>query len=165
MPRLDRATRDLAADPSAVFRAFLDADELAAWLPPEGMTGELVDADLREGGGFTMELTYDQAESDSADVRGKTTADTDVTRVEILETETDRRIVWGVDFESDDPAYAGRMTMTWTFTDLLSDPGEDERPGTRVAVDCTDVPAGIDPDSHQAGLNASLANLARRVED
>jgi hypothetical protein len=45
------------------------------------------------------------------------------------------------------------MTMTWTFT--ANDAG-----GTRVAIDATDVPPGIDPEAHQQGLDASLANLA-----
>jgi hypothetical protein len=44
------------------------------------------------------------------------------------------------------------MTMTWTFT------AQDG--GTRVAIDATDVPAGIDAEAHQQGLEASLANLA-----
>ena len=46
----------------------------------------------------------------------------------------------------------GRMRMTWTFT---------PRGGTtRVAIDATDVPPGIDADAHQQGLEASLAQLA-----
>lgn len=153
MPRLDRAVRDVAAAPDVVYGAFVDGEALASWLPPTGMTGELSDLEAREGGGFTMALTY----TDGGDGRGKTTADTDVTRVEITELEPGRRIVWAVDFDSDDPAHAGRMTMTWTLT-----PQDD---GTRVAIDATDVPTGIDPESHQQGLDASLSNLAAYVEE
>lgn len=153
MPRLDRAVRDVAATPDAVYAAFVDADALASWLPPTGMTGEVSDLEARAGGGFAMVLTY----PDGGGGRGKTTADTDVTRVEITELEPGRRIVWGVEFDTDDPDHVGVMTMTWTLT------SRDE--GTRVAIDATDVPPGIDPEAHQQGLDASLANLAAHVED
>ena len=148
MPRIDRAVADVAATPDEVFAAFVDADALVAWLPPGDMTGELTDVDLRAGGGFTMALRYDEAPAGGA----KTTDDTDVSRVAIDELVEGERVVWGIEFESDDPDTAGRMTMTWTFT-------ERDR-GTRVAVDATDVPPGIDVEAHQQGLDASLANLA-----
>ena len=148
MPRIDRAVADVAATPDEVYAAFVDADALVAWLPPGDMTGELTDVDLRAGGGFTMALRYDEAPADGA----KTTDDTDVSRVAIDELVEGERVVWGIEFESDDPDTAGRMTMTWTFT-------ERDR-GTRVAVDATDVPPGIDVEAHQQGLDASLANLA-----
>ena len=148
MPRIDRAVADVAATPDEVYAAFVDADALVAWLPPGDMTGELTDVDLRAGGGFTMALRYDEAPAGGA----KTTDDTDVSRVAIDELVEGERVVWGVEFESDDPDNAGRMTMTWTFT------ARDR--GTRIAVDATDVPPGIDVEAHQQGLDASLANLA-----
>lgn len=148
MPRLDRATVDVDAPPASVYAAFVDPDALLAWLPPAGMTGELSEVDLTAGGGFTMTLRYDVAPDD----RGKTSVDSDVSRVELDDLVDGERVVWGVVFDSADPAMAGRMTMTWTFVD------HDGR--TRVAVDATDVPPGIDADAHQQGLEASLANLA-----
>ena len=148
MPRIDRAVADVDATPEEVYAAFLDPEALAYWLPPAGMTGELSDADLRAGGGFTMRLRYDEAPAGG----GKTSDDSDVSRVAIDELVEDERVVWGVEFDSDDPAVAGRMTMTWTFTARGR--------GTRVAVDATDVPPGIDAEAHQQGLDASLANLA-----
>ena len=148
MPRIDRAVADVPATPDDVYAAFTDADALAAWLPPDGMSGDLFEVDLRAGGGFTMTLRYDEAPSGG----GKTTEDTDVSRVAIDELVEGERVVWGVVFESDDEANAGRMTMTWTFTPRDA--------GTRIAIDATDVPAGIDADAHQKGLEASLANLA-----
>ena len=152
MPRLDRATTDVPATPAEVYAAFVDADALAEWLPPDRMRGELTDARLREGGGFTMTLHY----PDGAGGHGKTTDDSDVSRVAIDELVEGERVVWGVEFASDDPDNAGRMTMTWTFS--ANDAG-----GTRVAIDATDVPPGIDADAHQQGLEASLANLAARL--
>ena len=79
MPRIDRAVADVAVTPEEVYAAFVDADALAAWLPPGDMTGELTDVDLRAGGGFTMALRYDEAPAGGA----KTTDDTDVSRVAI----------------------------------------------------------------------------------
>jgi uncharacterized protein YndB with AHSA1/START domain len=148
VPRLDRAVADVPATPAEVYAAFVDPDALAAWLPPAGMEGTLSDARLRGGGGFTMTLRY----LDDSGSSGKTTHDTDVTHVAIDELVEGERVVWGVEFESDDRDNAGRMTMTWTFTAQGN--------GTRVAIDATDVPKGIDPDAHQQGLEASLANLA-----
>jgi uncharacterized protein YndB with AHSA1/START domain len=148
VPRIDRAVADVAATPDQVYAAFTDADALAAWLPPGDMRGALSDVDLRAGGGFTMTLTY----AETPDGGGKTTHDTDVSRVVLDELVEGARVVWGVVFDSDVPANAGRMTMTWT---LVPHDG-----GTRVAVDATDVPAGIDAEAHQQGLDASLANLA-----
>ena len=148
MPRLDRAVADIAATPEEVYAAFVDPQALGAWLPPDGMRGELSEAHLHEGGGFTMTLHYAQP----PDGGGKTTSDTDVSHVAIDELVPAERVVWGVEFDSDDPANAGRMRMTWTFT---------PRGGTtRVAIDATDVPPGIDADAHQQGLEASLAQLA-----
>jgi uncharacterized protein YndB with AHSA1/START domain len=148
VPRIDRAVADVSASPEEVYAAFVDADALAAWLPPDGMSGEIADADLRAGGGFTMTLRYDEEPAGG----GKTTARTDVSRVVVDELVEPERVVWGVEFDSDDPDHAGRMTMTWTLTA--------RDPGTRIAVDATDVPPGIDADVHQQGLDASLANLA-----
>lgn len=152
VPMLDRVTRDVEASPAAVYAAFLDPDALVAWLPPEGMTGELADADLTEGGGFTMTLTYDEPPEGG----GKSTSDSDVTRVAIGELEQDRKVVWSVEFESDQPDFAGRMTMTWSLAETDD--------GTRVAVDVTDVPRGIDPEVHEQGIKTSLGNLARFLE-
>ena len=148
MPRIDRAVADVDASPGEVYAAFVDADALASWLPTDGMTGEISEADLRVGGGFTMTLRYDEAPEGG----GKTTERTDVSRVAIDELVEPVRVVWGVEFDSDDPDNAGRMTMTWTFT------ARDK--GTRVAIDATDVPPGIDVEAHQQGMDASLANLA-----
>lgn len=152
MPRIDRAVVDVDATPDEVYAAFVDPDALAAWLPPHGMAGELADPDLRAGGGFTMTLHYDEP----PDGGGKTTDDSDVSRIAIDELVEGERVVWGVEFVSDDPDSSGRMTMTWTFA------AHDT--GTRVAVDVTDVPPGIDADAHQQGLDASLANLAAWVD-
>ena len=126
MPRIDRAVTDVSATPAEVYAVFVDADALAAWLPPDGMTGEIADAELRAGGGFTMTLQYDEVPEGG----GKTTERTDVTHVAIDELVETERVVWGVEFDSDDPDTAGRMTMTWTLRRATKAPASPSTPPT-----------------------------------
>jgi uncharacterized protein YndB with AHSA1/START domain len=67
-----------------------------------------------------------------------------------------QRVVQAVGFVSDDPAYAGTMTMTWAITAAGA--------GTRVDIVAEDVPDGITAQDHAEGLSASLANLAAYAE-
>lgn len=149
--RTDRASRLIKAPAAKLYRAFVDPAALARWLPPEGMTGEILTFDPRAGGGYRMALTYD-----GEDHAGKTTEHGDVVEGRFVELVPNRRIVQSAEFESDDPAFAGTMTMTWTF--------EPAQGGTRVAIVCEDVPQGIRKQDHDAGLKSSLANLAAFVE-
>jgi uncharacterized protein YndB with AHSA1/START domain len=66
------------------------------------------------------------------------------------------RVVQAADFASDDPTYAGTMTMTWEVTATDG--------GTRVDITAEDVPDGMSPEDHAAGLTSSLANLAAYLE-
>jgi uncharacterized protein YndB with AHSA1/START domain len=68
----------------------------------------------------------------------------------------DERIVQQVQFESDDPAFAGTMTIEWTFAEV---PG-----GTEVTVLCKNAPEGIRPDDHATGMRSALENLAAFTE-
>jgi uncharacterized protein YndB with AHSA1/START domain len=149
--RVDAASRFIAAEPEDVFRAFVDPALMLAWLPPAGMAGrfEAFDPDT----GYRMVLRY----LDPPDGGGKASADEDVAEVRRVRVEAPEVIVEEVDFPSDDPAFAGTMTMTWTFTE-----GDG---GTYVDIAATDVPSGIDPDDHAEGLASSLANLAHLIED
>ncbi len=67
------------------------------------------------------------------------------------------RVAQAVDFVSDNPAYAGTMTMTWELTAVGA--------ATRVELRADHVPLGISAEDHAAGLNSSLANLATYLED
>lgn len=84
--------------------------------------------------------------------RGKATADSDVVEVRFIDIVPGARVVQAVDFVSDDPAYAGTMTMTWEVAAVDG--------GTRVDITAVDVPDGISPQVHADGLASSLANLA-----
>ncbi|KQU99394.1 SRPBCC family protein [Devosia sp. Root105] len=148
--RIDTASRIIAAPPKAIYRAFVDRDALLAWLPPEGMTGEMLEFEPRPGGAFRMALHY------SVPGPGKTTEDTDMVESEFAELVPGHRVVQLVRFRSDDPAFAGTMRMVW---DLEPADG-----GTRVIILAEDVPPGISKEDHDTGLRSSLENLARYVE-
>lgn len=52
-----RLHRVLRAPAERVYRAFLDADAMAKWLPPHGFTGKVHEMDARVGGGYRMTFT------------------------------------------------------------------------------------------------------------
>lgn len=152
MPRTDRASRITAAPIERVYAALVDPEALVAWLPPEGMSAEFDHFDARPGGGYRMVLTY----LDAFGAPGKTTAGSDVVEARFVDIVTGVRVVQAVDFVSDDPAYAGTMTMTWQVIAVEL--------GTRVDIVADDVPDGISAEAHAAGLASSLANLATYLE-
>jgi uncharacterized protein YndB with AHSA1/START domain len=57
MPGTVRLHRVFTAPPERIYKAFLDADALAKWLPPNGFTGRVHHMDARVGGGFRMSFT------------------------------------------------------------------------------------------------------------
>jgi uncharacterized protein YndB with AHSA1/START domain len=122
------------------------------WLPPDNMTGEILYFDFREGGSYRMRLTYAAPQQG----RGKTSEDSDEVEVRLTKLEDGRRIEQEVNFESEDPSFSGVMRMIWTFQP------QDE--GTLVRIRAENVPEGIRPEDHDAGLNSSLEKLARLVE-
>ncbi|QKG19811.1 protein of unknown function DUF1486 [Actinomadura verrucosospora] len=99
-----------------------------------------------------MVLTYTDASSSP----GKATPDSDVVEARFVEIVPGERVVQAVDFVSDDPAFAGTMTMTWEVTAAEG--------GSRVDIRADDVPAGISAEDHATGLASSLDNLASHLE-
>jgi uncharacterized protein YndB with AHSA1/START domain len=93
-----------------------------------------------------MVLAYDHGLQ-----RGKAGDGSDVVTVHVVEIEKDAKIVQQVNFESDDPAYAGTMLMTWSVSAVAD--------GTSVEIRADQVPAGIDAADHAAGMQGSLSNL------
>lgn len=152
MPRTDTASRVIAAPPERVYAAFVDPDALVAWLPPGDMSGRFERFDARPGGSYRMVLTY----ADASGAPGKATADSDIVEARFVDVVPGERVVQAVDFVSDDPAFAGTMTMTWEVTEVDD--------GSRVEFRADDVPDGISAEDHAAGLTSSLAKLAAYVE-
>src|SRR5918995_2941172 len=148
MPRTDTASRVVAAPPARVYDALVDGEALAAWLPPAGMTARFERFDPRPGGSYRLVLTY----ADSADSPGTSSADSDIVDARYVDIVPNVHVSQAVDFVSDDPVFAGTMTMTWAVA--LVDGG------TRVDITANDVPDGISADDHATGLASSLENLA-----
>lgn len=148
MSRIDRASAVVAAGPARVYAALVDPDALVEWLPPAGMNARFDHFDAHVGGGYRLVLTY-AGDSGSA---GKTTPDSDVVEARWTALVPGARVVQAVRFESEDPAFAGTMTMTWSLEPVDGD--------TRVELRAEDVPPGISAEDHAAGLESSLRNLA-----
>lgn len=135
-----------------VFEALTSQDALATWLPPGGMRGRFERFDMRPGGSYRLTLTYD----DASRAPGKTSKDSDVSEVRIALLDPGERIVWEVDFESENPVYAGTMRMEWNLHSVDD--------GTDVEVVARNVPEGIRARDHAAGLTSSLSNLSAYLE-
>ena len=123
------------------------------WLPPGDMTGRMLHFDFREGGSYCMRLTYAEPQQG----QGKTSESYDEVEVHLTKLEEGRRIEQEINFESEAPSFSGVMNMVWTF--------QSQNNGTLVTIRAENVPEGIRPEDHDTGLNSSLENLARFVED
>ncbi len=143
------ASRRIGSTRDAIYAAFLDRDSLSKWLPPEVATGRVDVFEPRAGGRFRMTLTFQAA-------TGKSSENTDVVDGRFVDLVPGKRIVQAFEFVSDDPAFAGTMTMTWSLEAVAG--------GTDVVVVADDVPAGIGKADHEEGLASTLANLAAFVE-
>lgn len=150
--RIDSASRLISASREAIYRAFADPGAMERWLPPGNMTGKMLHFDFREGGSYRMRLTYAEPQQG----QGKTSEDSDEVEVRLTKLEAGQRIEQEVTFQSEDRAFSGIMRMIWTFQAAGN--------GTLVTVRAENVPEGIRFEDHEAGMCASLENLAGFVE-
>ena len=149
--RRDCASRLIDAPVDRVFRALVDRTALEAWLPPDGMTARFERFDPQPGGSYRLILTYADPMATA-----KSTADSDIVEARYVDIVENDRVVQAVDFESDDPAFAGTMTMTWSVR-VVDD-------GTLVEFVADDVPAGISAADHAEGMTSSLAHLSAYLD-
>jgi uncharacterized protein YndB with AHSA1/START domain len=147
-----RVSRHLRAPRAAVYRALVDAEAVARWKVPSGMTAQVHEFDGREGGTFRISLTY--AEPDRT---GKTTAHTDTYTGRFVRLVPDELVVEADEFETDDPALSGEMTITVTLAD--ADGG-----GTDLVAVHDGLPDGVSPADNELGWRDSLGRLAALVE-
>jgi len=150
--RTDIGRRIIRATPAAIYDAFIDPDAQARWLPPAGMTGKFDRFEPWPGGRYRMTLTFTGEHA----TPGKTSADADTVEGRLVELIPGERVVQTADFDSDDPAFAGTMTMTWSVKAVPE--------GTEVTITASDVPRGIAAEDHARGLASTLSNLAGFVE-
>jgi uncharacterized protein YndB with AHSA1/START domain len=149
--RTDTGSRVIRASAEKIYAAHVDPQSVAQWRPPQGMRAEIYNFNARVSGGYRMAFVYEDAS-----VLGKTTEHADVFEGTFVDLVPNERIVERATFESDDPAFAGVMTITTTFRPVAE--------GTEVTMTCSDVPEGTSAADHAAGIASSLANLADYVE-
>ena len=137
-----RLHRVLRATPERVYRAFLDADAMAKWLPPHGYTGKVHHLDARIGGTYGMSFTH-FATGHRHSFGG--------TYVELVPNE---RMRYTDTF--DDPNLPGEMQVTVTFAKVPV--------GTEVTIVQEGVPEVIPPSACYLGWQESLALLQLLVE-
>jgi uncharacterized protein YndB with AHSA1/START domain len=146
-----RLTRHIRAPRSRVYRALLDADAVRVWMVPDGMTSEIHVFEPQEGGTFRISLTYGVSTD-----RGKTSAHTDTFHGRFVRLVPDTEVVQVVEFESDDPAMRGEMTITYSLADAQG--------GTELVGSHENLPPGVNPQDNELGWSMSIDKLARLVE-
>ena len=151
MSRMDQASRLIEASPETIYAAMTEADALVQWLPPAGMSAKMLEFDLRPGGHYRMALRYDDAS-----IAGKSGDHADIVSVGYADLVPGALVAQTVDFVSDEPAFAGTMTLNWII--------EDRAEGALVTIRAQNVPRGITAHDHVEGLRSSLDSLARFVE-
>jgi uncharacterized protein YndB with AHSA1/START domain len=137
-----RLHRVLRAPPERVYRAFLDADAMAKWLPPNGFTGKVHHMDARVGGTFRMSFT------------NFTTQKSHAFGGEYLELIPNERIRYTDKF--DDPNLPGVMTATISLKAVSC--------GTELNVVQEGIPEVIPVEMCYLGWQESLLLLTKLVE-
>ena len=142
MPNTIKLHRVLRAAPERVYRAFLDPDAMAKWLPPNGFTGKVHHMEAEVGGTYKMSFTnFTSGKSHS--FGGK-----------YLELVPNERIRYSDAF--DDPNLPGEMQTTVTLRAVSV--------GTEVNIVQEGVPDVIPAEACYLGWQESLTLLAKLVE-
>ena len=142
MPNIIRLHRVLRTKPEKLYRAFLDPDAMARWLPPNGFLCRVEHLDARVGGSFRM--SFRNFGTGNGHSFGGT----------YLELVPHERIRYTDKF--DDPNLPGEMTTTVTLREVSC--------GTELTVVQDGVPDVIPAEACHLGWQESLEHLARLVE-
>ena len=142
MPNTIRLHRVLSAKPERVYRAFIDADAMAKWLPPDGFTGKVHQMDAKVGGTYKMSFT------------NFTTGATHSFGGKFLELVPNERLHYTDSF--DDPNLPGEMRTTVVLKQVSV--------GTELSVVQEGVPDAIPAEACYLGWQSSLNLLAKLVE-
>ncbi len=137
-----RLHRVLRTQPEKVYRAFLDADAMAKWIPPYGFTCKVQHMDAKVGGTFRMSFT-NFTTGNSHSFGGK-----------YLELVPSEKLRYTDVF--DDPNLPGEMQVTISFTAVAC--------GTELSIVQEGIPAVIPTEACVLGWQESLALLAQLVE-
>ena len=146
-----RISCHINAPRAIVYRALLDARAIAKWKVPDGMTCHVHAFDAREGGSFRISLTYDAPSG-----TGKTTAHTDTYHGRFVKLVPNEQVVEVDEFETENPALRGKMTITFTLADTDG--------GTNLMAVHDGLRRGVSPADNETGWRMALAKLAALVE-
>ena len=142
MPNTVRLHRVLTTKPEKIYRAFIEPDAMARWLPPNGFTGIVHELEPKVGGSYRMSF------------RNFTTGLSHSFGAKFLELVPGERVRYNHKF--DDPNLPGEMQTTVTLKKVLV--------GTEVTIVQEGIPDVIPPEACYLGWQESLRNLARLVE-
>ena len=142
MPSTIKLHRVLHAAPERVYRAFVDADAMAKWLPPNGYTCKVHHMDAKVGGTYKMSFT------------NFTTGKVEAFGGKYLELVPNERVSYTDKF--DNPNLPGEMKTTATFKKVSV--------GTELSIVQEGVPDAIPVEACYLGWQDSLTQLANLVE-
>ena len=142
MPGTVKLHRVFRAPPERLYKAFLDADALAKWIPPNGFTCKVHQLDARVGGGFRMSFT-NFSTGGSHSFGG-----------EYLELKPDERLRYTDKF--DDPNLPGVIQVTVVLKKVSC--------GTEVSIVQEGIPDAIPVEACYLGWQDSLVLLGKLVE-
>ena len=142
MPGTVKLHRVLRSKPERVYKAFIDADAMAKWLPPNGFTGKVHEMDARVGGSYKMSFTNFSTGSSHA-FGG-----------EFLELVENERIRYTDKF--DDPNMPGQMETTVEIKPVSI--------GVELNITQTGIPDMIPVEACYLGWQESLRLLTLLVE-
>ncbi|WP_028602982.1 SRPBCC family protein [Ottowia thiooxydans] len=142
MPNTIRLHRVITAKPEKLFRAFVEPDAIASWLPPFGFTCTVHELDATVGGKHRMSF------------RNFTTGHSHSFGGTYLEFTPGQRLVYTDKF--DDPNMPGEMTVTVELKAVLV--------GTEMNIEQKGIPDFIPPEACYLGWQESLRKLAKLVE-
>ena len=142
MPNTVRLHRVLRTNPEKLYRAFLEPDAMAKWLPPNGFTGKVHHMDAKVGGSYRMSFT------------NFTTQESHSFGGEYLELIPGKSLRYTDKF--DDPNLPGVMTTTVSLREVSC--------GTELNVVQEGIPEVIPAEQCYLGWQESLTLLAKLVE-
>ena len=145
--RSTRLRRLIPAPRARVYQLLLDPTALPRWKVPDGMDLEVHEWEPREGGRIRISLTYHDV-----NVAGKSDVHTDTYHGQFVHLIPNELIVERDEFETDDPAFRGAMTISIALSDAEG--------GTALVATHDGVPAGVRLADNESGWRMSLDKLA-----
>ncbi|MEU4812540.1 SRPBCC domain-containing protein [Nocardia fluminea] len=147
-----RIGTQINAPRSTVYRLMLDADAVAAWMPPPGITAEVHRFEPKEGGSFSITLTYDQPTATGETRPPHRDACFGTFRTLV----PDEQIIEVLEFVTETPDMTGAQTVTFTLTDADG--------GTYLDTLHEGVPVGLSAADNERTWHQSLTKLTALAE-